>query len=70
MQRDEELRMIVEELVQVMREQTRQLEQLVDHLGPVAGRLPEGTNLSVIASQLTALHVRTKKLVGAAHGKS
>ena len=69
MHRDEELRMVVEELIQTMHEQTRQLEKLVEHLGPVAGRLPEGTNLSLLGSQLTALHVRAKKLVAAAHTK-
>jgi hypothetical protein len=68
MSRDEELRMLVEEFVHAMQEQTRLLESLVEHLGPVAGRLPEETDLSVIGSQLTGLRARAKKLVSTAHG--
>jgi hypothetical protein len=63
MYRDEELRMVVEELTEAMRDQTRQLERLVDHLGQSLGKLPEGTNLSIIGSELVALHLRAKKLV-------
>lgn len=68
MHRDEELRMVVEDLIRVVHDQTRGLEKLVEHLGQTVGRLPEGADLSVLRSELAALHVRAKKLVVAAHG--
>jgi hypothetical protein len=69
MYRDEELRLVVEDLVRVMHDQTRGLETLVDQLGQSVGRLPDGADLSVVRSELAALHVRAKKLVVAAHQK-
>jgi hypothetical protein len=65
MYRDEELRAVVENLIRVMQQQTRGLEALVDHLGQTVGRLPDGAGLSVVRSELSALHVRAKKLVAA-----
>lgn len=65
MYRDEELRLVVEELIRVMHEQARELETLVDHLAQSAGRLPDRGDLSVVRSELAALHVRAKKLVAA-----
>ena len=63
MYRDEELRVVVEGLIRVMHEQSRELETLVDHLAQAVGRVPDQGDLSVIRSELAALHVRAKKLV-------
>jgi hypothetical protein len=65
MYRDEELRLVVEDLVRVMHDQTRGLESLVEHLGQAVGRLPDAADLSIARSELAALHVRAKKLVAA-----
>jgi len=67
MHRDEELRLVVENLVRVMHDQTRSLEALVEHLGQAVGRLPDTADLSVARSELSALHVRAKKLVADVH---
>jgi hypothetical protein len=66
MYRDEELRLVVEDLIRVMHEQTRELESLVDHLAQIVGRVPDRRDLSVVRSELAALHVRAKKLVAGA----
>ena len=68
--RDEELRMLVEDLSRVMHQQTREIEKLVEHLGQSIGRLPEGNELSIVGSELAAVHVRARKLVSAARGAS
>ena len=70
MYRDEELRVVVEGLIRVMHEQSRELETLVDHLAQAVGRVPDQGDLSVIRSELAALHVRAKKLVAVAHEKN
>lgn len=67
MHRDEEVRMVVEDLIRVMHLQTRGLEKMLEHLGQSIGKLPEGADFSVLGSELAALHVRAKKLVSAAH---
>ena len=66
MSRDEELRMLVEDLVHVLQKQAADLEKLTDHLAQYVGRLPDGPDLAVLRSELTGLHVRAKKLVAAA----
>ena len=70
MYRDEELRLVVEDLIRVMHEQTRELESLVDHLAQTVGRVPDRADLSVVRSELAALHVRAKKLVVSAREKT
>ncbi|HVK10102.1 MAG TPA: hypothetical protein VM597_15140 [Gemmataceae bacterium] len=67
---DNELRMIVEDLIQVLHQQAVELERLTDHLAQTVGRLPEGPELSVVRSELTGLHVRAKKLTAAALAKA
>jgi len=64
---DEELRMVVEDMIRVLHEQTRELEKLVEHLSQTVGRPPKNTDLSVSRSELAALHVRAKKLVAKSH---
>lgn len=64
--RDEELRMLVEDLVRVTHQQSREMEKLVEHIGQSIGRLPELGDLSILGSELSALHIRARKLVGSA----
>jgi hypothetical protein len=70
MNRDEEVRLVVEDLIRVMHDQARNLEGLVEHLGQAVGRLPDGADLSIIRSELAALHVRAKELVAPDRKKS
>jgi hypothetical protein len=65
MYRKEELRAIVVELIQVLREGAIGLEKLTDHLARRLGHLSDGPDLAVARSELSALHVRAKKLVDA-----
>lgn len=58
----EQLAAVVEELVQVLQLQARELERLIAHVEQVTTRLPEANELSVVRSELAALHVRIKKL--------
>ena len=57
----EELRAIVEDLIQVAHLQAKELERLVDHVQQVAGRLGDSHQFSVVASELSELLVRIKK---------
>jgi hypothetical protein len=65
MYRDEELRMVVADLIHVLQEQAAGLERLTDHLAQRVGRLSDEVELSAVRSELTALHVRAKRLVDA-----
>ena len=66
MYRDDELRTLVEDLIGVLHEEAVQLERLTDHVAQRVGRLSEGTELAVVRSELTALHLRVKKLAATA----
>jgi hypothetical protein len=58
----EQLRQIVEDLIEVMHLQAKELEKLVEHVEQVAGHLGYQHQLPVVASELSELHVRIKKL--------
>jgi hypothetical protein len=58
----EQLRQIVEDTIEVMHLQAKELEKLVEHVEQVAGHLGYQHQFSVIASELSELHVRIKKL--------
>ena len=58
----EELRAIVEDLIQVAHLQAKELERLVDRVQQVAGRLGDSHQFSVVASELSELLVRIKKV--------
>jgi hypothetical protein len=60
---DEELRMLVEDLIRVSHQQSREMEKLVEHIGRSIGRLPELGALSILGSELSSLHLRARKLV-------
>ncbi len=58
---------IVDELIEVLHLQARQLESLIAHIEQVTTRLPEENQMSVIRSGLSGLHLRIKELRGAEH---
>jgi hypothetical protein len=58
----EQLAAVVEELIGVLQVQARDLERLIAHVEQVTTRLPQASELSVVRSELAALHVRIKKL--------
>ena len=60
----EELAAVVDELIEVLHLQARELEKLTAHVGQVTGRLPEESELSVVRSTLSGLHLRVQKLRG------
>lgn len=53
---------IVEELIDVLHLQARELEKLISHIEQVTAHLPEASEISVVRSELSALHIRLKKL--------
>jgi hypothetical protein len=52
------LKGIVQELIELMRAEARELEKLVIHVEQVAGKLPDEPQFAALASQLTALKAR------------
>jgi hypothetical protein len=63
----EELAAVVDELIEVMHLQARELEKLIAHIEQVTVHLPEKSETAVILSSLTGLHQRIKKLRGIEH---
>jgi hypothetical protein len=63
----EELAAVVDELIDVLHRQASDLEKFVAHVEQVTTRLPEESEMAVIRSSLSRLHVRIKKLRGVAH---
>jgi hypothetical protein len=63
----DELSAIVDELIEVLHLQARELEDLITHVEQVTVHLPEESEMSVIRSSLTGLHQRIKKLRGVDH---
>jgi hypothetical protein len=57
----EQLRKIVEDLIDVMHLQAKEMEKLVDHIEQATGHLGYQTQFSVIASELSELHIRIRK---------
>ena len=62
-----ELAAIVDEFIEVLHQQAKQLEGLIAHVEQVTTRLPEEHQMSVIRSGLSGLHLRIKKLRGIEH---
>lgn len=60
----EDLAEILDELIDVLRQQASELERLIVHLEQVTAPLPEEREQSVVRSSLNGLHVRIKKLRG------
>ena len=58
----EPLRKVLEDLIDVMHLQAKELEKLVTHVEQVASRLTYEPQLSVVASELSELRHRVKKL--------
>jgi hypothetical protein len=62
----EELAAVVDELVEVLHLQANELEKLITHVQQVTVHLPEESEMSVIRSALSGLHLRIQKLRGLA----
>ena len=60
----EELAAAVDELIEVLHLQARELEKLIAHMGQVTAHLPEESEMSVVRSSLSGLHLRIMKLRG------
>jgi hypothetical protein len=60
----EELATVVDELIEVLHLQAKELERLIAHVEQVTVSLPEESEMSVIRSLLSGLHLRIKKLRG------
>jgi hypothetical protein len=60
----EELAAVMDELLEILHLQARQLENLTGHIEQVTTRLPEESEMSVVRSTLAGLHQRVKKLRG------
>jgi hypothetical protein len=58
----EPLRAVVEDLIGALHRQAKELERLVTRIEQVTGHLGGPDQLSVIASEFSALHVRARKL--------
>ncbi|HKI35926.1 MAG TPA: hypothetical protein VKA46_28985 [Gemmataceae bacterium] len=65
----EQLRKVVEDLVQVMHVQAKDLEKLVEHIEQGTGHLGYQHQFSVVASALSELHLRVQKLSGPPAGR-
>lgn len=63
MNNQSELVAIVNDLVEAMHLQTKELEKLVAHIEQVTTHLPYQHRFSLIASELSAIHQRVKKLM-------
>jgi hypothetical protein len=58
----DQLARIVEDLIEVMHVQAKELEKLVEQVEQGAGRLASKPQMSVVASELSELHNRIKHL--------
>ncbi len=63
----DKLAAVVDELIEVLHIQARELEDLIAHVEQVTVHLPEESQMSVVRSSLTGLHQRIKKLRGTDH---
>jgi len=61
----EDLAAVVDDLIEVLHLQARELEKLIAHVGQVTVHLPEESEMSVVSSSLRGFHLRIKKLRGA-----
>ena len=60
----DELAAVVDDLIEVLHLQARELEKLIGHAEQVTAHLPEGSEMSVIRSSLSGLHLRIRNLRG------
>jgi hypothetical protein len=66
---DKELRQVVNELIGVLHQQAKELELLVAHVEQVTRRLADDHQFGVVASELSELHHRMKKLTTSSQPK-
>ena len=60
----EELAAVVDELVEILHLQAKELENLIAHVEQVTVHLSEESEMSVIRSSLSGIHLRLRKLRG------
>ena len=60
----DELAAVVDDLIEVLHLQARELEKLIGHVEQVTAHLPEASEMSVIRSSLSGLHLRIRNLRG------
>jgi len=60
----DELAVVVDELIDILRLQAGELEKLIARVEQVTAHLPEEREIAVIRSSLNGLHLRLKKLRG------
>ncbi|MHB1037132.1 MAG: hypothetical protein ACYC35_20995 [Pirellulales bacterium] len=53
---------VVDDLIEVLHLEAKELEKLVNHVEQVTTPLPNAHQFSVVASELIALHQRVKRL--------
>jgi hypothetical protein len=56
----EELRAVVEELVGVAQLQAQEMQKLITHVEQRTSRLPQASQLPLVLSELSELHIRVK----------
>jgi hypothetical protein len=64
MQDMNELTAVVQDLIDILQFQAKELEKLITHVAQVTTRLPEANEIAVVRSELSALQVRVRKLRG------
>jgi methyl-accepting chemotaxis protein len=63
MNHQQELTSLVKELVEANQALARSLEHIVTSIEQISGHVPEGRDLSSVASQLAGLHIRLADLL-------
>lgn len=58
----EELRAVVEELVGVAQLQAQEMQKLITHVEQRTTHLPHASQLPLVLSELSELHIRVKEL--------
>ena len=56
---------ILDELIDVLHEQAKELERLIVHVEGATSPLPTSSNMPIVVSRLSALHQEVKKLKNA-----
>ncbi len=67
MKNSDEFAIILDDLVEVLHLQAKELENLIAHVEQVTRKMPEESRMSVVRSSLTGLHHRIRKLRGIEH---
>ena len=69
MARTKDLQIVLDDLIELLHLNAKELEKLVAHVEQVTGHLPYQHQFSVVASGLSALHQRLQRVEALAEGK-